>query len=188
VLIAGVATFGLCGLAEATTKVSPQAYAAAVCDAVATLHTSNQGAEAALSAATDAYHDEPTVANATALRQALVAYLEQARGNFRTALTAFQKAGVPQGKNGSDFASALNENLRTAVAALGPVIKKAGAIDVSSTTGFATGAQNVFDQLSAASNVSKKQARQAAAFKHVAAALRPIVSYVRGSRDTCSST
>lgn len=184
-LIAGVATLGLAGSAQATKQVSPETYATAVCGAVATLHTRTQAAEAPVTAATQTYKDQPSEATATALRKALVTYLQQAKANFRTTVTAFQKAGAPAAKNGENFATALNQNLRTALAALDPVIRTAGSIDVTSTTGFAAGAQKVFDQLNAASNVSKKQARQTAAFQHVSAALRPIVSYVKGSSDTC---
>jgi hypothetical protein len=184
-LIAGIATIGQAGLAEATASVPPETYAAAICGAVATMHSDAVAAEASLKAATQAYKDQPTQDTATQLRHALVDYLQQYRAFLGDALTAFQKAGVPAGKNGVRFARSLNKNLQTTTAALDPLIQQASAIDVTSTAAFATGVQDVFARVTAASNTSKKQARQDAAFKGVPAALHPIVSYARGGSNTC---
>lgn len=185
ILIAGLTTLGTADVAAATASVPTGTYVAAVCGAVATLHATTVTSEAPLQTASQAYKDEPTPAIATRLRQAFVDYLQQAQTSFGDAATAIRQAGVPTGKNGAAFARALNKNFSTAAAAIDPLIPQAGAIDVTSTTAFATGVQDVYARLAAASANSKKQARQAVAFKHVPAALHRIVSYVRGSGDTC---
>jgi hypothetical protein len=185
VVITGIALIAQVGLADATASVPPATYAAAVCAAVATMHSNTVAADAPLKAASQAYKDQPTQDTATQLRQALVVYLQQARGFFGDTMTAFQKAGVPAGKNGARFARALNQNFQTATGTLDPLIQQAGAIDVTSSAAFAQGIQGVFARLTAASAASKKQARQAAAFKGVPAPLHRIVSYVRGGGNTC---
>jgi len=185
VLVAVLATFGTVDFAEATASVPPATYAATVCGAVATLHAKTVASEAPLQAATQAYRDQPTPDMAMQLRQAFVDYLQQTRASFSDAAAAIEQSGVPAGKNGAAFARALNDNIKTAAAALDPLIQQAGAIDVTSTTAFAAGVQNVVARLAAASESSKKQARQAAAFNHAPAALHRIVSYARGSGDTC---
>jgi hypothetical protein len=169
------------------TSTSPAQYAKAVCSAVATVHTNTTAAEASLGTAEQTYQDQTTPENATQLRQALVTYLQQVRGFFRDELTAFHKAGHPAGKNGAAFARTLDKNLETAANALDPVIQKAGAIEVDTPTAFSNGVQEVFTQLTKASNASKKQARQAAAFKDVPTELQPIVAYAKGHGDTCSA-
>ena len=187
IVIAALATLGTDDFAGATASVPPAKYAAIVCSAVAMLHAKTVASEAPLQAASQAYSDQPTPDVATQLRQAFVDYLRQAQASFGDAAAAIRQAGIPAGKNGAAFARALNKNIETAAAAIDPLISQAGAIDVTSTTAFKTGAQGVYAGLAAASESSKKQARQAAAFERVPAALRRIVSYARGSGDTCSA-
>lgn len=186
VLTAGIATLGQAGLAEAAASVPPETYAAAICGAVATMHANAVAAQASLKAATQAWKDQSTPDTATQLRHALVDYLQQYRALLAVALTTFEKAGVPAGKNGVRFARSLDKNLQTAMAALDPLIQHASAIDVTSSAAFTTGVQDVFARVAAASDTSKKQAQQDAAFKGVPPALHPIVSYVRGGGNTCA--
>jgi hypothetical protein len=184
-LVAVIASFGQVGVAEATASVPPETYAAAICGAVATLHSNTAAAEASVKAASQAYKDAPSQATATELRDVFDAYLQQGRTFIGDALTAFQKAGVPAGKNGVRFAQALKKNVQTVVAGLDPLIKQASAIKVTSSAAFSTSFRDVAARATAVQNASTKRARQDAAFNGVPKSLHRIVSYMRGEGQTC---
>ncbi len=174
--------------ADAVTTVPPASYAAAVCGAIATVHTNTLASQASLQQTAQAFQVQPSSATASQLRQALVDSLTRVRGYFGDVVTALKSAGVPAERNGARFAKALTKHLQAAIAAVDPLVQQAKKIDVGSATRFSTTFRRVTARLDAISTESKAQAREDPAFQHVSPTLHPIVVYLTTSATTCPAS
>jgi hypothetical protein len=177
------------GVARAdAAEVSPAAFAKAVCGAAATAAKDSRPVTNAISAAAQAYKAAPSVETATALRDAFVAGYNGFNQQGTSFISAINGAGTPTMKNGAAFVAAMISGVQSQQAEAAKLASQAAGIDVSSTGAFAAALQQLVDQAKRDGNAFRASARANPAFAHPPGALRPVVTFMTTTADTCKKS
>jgi hypothetical protein len=173
------------GSTAGATAVGADEYVQTVCDAIAPFPLLTEQLSARFQDAAAAYSAQPSQVTATALREALVATLDQSAGALDQITDSSRTAGTPDVKRGAKFATAVTKQLGALADALHGLATQAGAIDVGSSTQFATEFKRISSRLQAMNKRLSKRAKHDPAFENGAAPLRPLVVFMTTDAETC---
>ena len=173
------------GSAAGATTVGAEEYTQTVCGAIAPFAALTEQLGVGFQQAVDAYKAQPSEATATALRQALVALLDQSAQAVDQITDSARTAGTPDVKHGAQFAAAVVKHIGATADALHDLATQAGGIGVASGTRFAGDFQRVANKVDTVEKRLAKLSKRDAAFKNAAAPLRPIVVFMTTDAPGC---
>jgi hypothetical protein len=172
VLVAAVVTAGTAEDVIAA-RVSAQTYAEAVCATAATYDP--EAARSAVDEALQALRAQRTLESASALRQAMVVFLQYYRDMVNALLTTAREAGVPRGRDGARVAKAFIRYLQEAISAFEALVEQAKEIDATTPSRFATSFRSLGARAQTVLNDAKERAERETAFRNAPSSLRPVV-------------
>src|SRR5262249_10243157 len=131
------------------------------------------------------FTDQPTQANAIALRHATVDWLDASAAATDRVVASTRRAGIPDVKRGDEFAKAVVAHARDVAKALRTLARQAARIDVSTGARFANEFQDISGKIDAAQQRLLKSAARDHAFTRAPASLHPLVVYMTTDATTC---
>ena len=185
VALASATLVSMWASAGGATTVSAEEYVRTVCDGIGKLADLADQAGPGVKQSADAYAAQPSQVTATALRQALVAFFDQAAEVVDRATETARTAGAPDVEHGAQFAAAIVKYFGGEAGALHAIATQATAIDVGSAAQFAAGYKRVNKKINAADARLRKAARRDPAFRNVAAPLRPLAVFMTTDATRC---
>jgi hypothetical protein len=183
IALAVSATFGLGG--AAALSVSPQAFTKKVCAAAAAVYKAGRPVTKGITTASHAYTAAPSAETAAGLRDALVTSFNTFDQQGATLIAAIQSAGTPTSKNGGAFVAAMISQVQTLRDESTNQATQFQAVDVSSSSAFAASIQQISDEIKRDSDAFRASARARREFADAPAALRPLVTLLTTSGNTC---
>jgi hypothetical protein len=171
--------------AAGATTVSAEEYVQTVCDGIGRLADLADQAGTSVNESATAYAAQPSQVTATALRQALTAFLDQAAQVVDQATETARAAGAPDVAHGAQFAAAIVKYFGQEAAALRAIATQAAAIDVGSASKFAADYKGVNKKINAADARLRKASKRDPAFKNVPTPLRPLAIFMTTDAARC---